>query len=59
MTNTHQVRLQSGEIGSVAITLKPREIVGRYVMLSFEVDGEVMRKYGIVAHVYEQLELNV
>lgn len=51
---THQCRLDSGEIGEVSTTLKPRELIGRYVMLSFEVDGEIIRKHGYVVEVIEK-----
>lgn len=56
---THQCRLDSGEIGEVSTTLKPRELIGRYVMLSFEVEGEILRKYGTCVHVYIQEELDL
>ena len=59
MTHIHQVRLESGTIGEVCTTLKARELLGRLVMCQFDRDGELVKESGRVAHVYEQLELNV
>jgi hypothetical protein len=54
---THTIRLQSGEIGEVATMLKPRELVGRKVLASVEIDGEFKKISGVVDYVVTQGEI--
>ncbi|MGL4517344.1 MAG: hypothetical protein ACRCUH_11725 [Shewanella sp.] len=59
MTYTHQVKMQSGVIGDITTSLKAKELVGKFAMCLYTSDGELVKEYGTVSHVYEQLELNV
>ena len=59
MTYTHQVRMQSGVVGDVTTTLKAHELVGKFAMCLSTSDGEILKAYGVVLHIFEQLELNV
>lgn len=54
---THQVRLQSGVIGELSTTLKPRELLGRPVLIKAEIGEETVSVAGIVVHVFEQGQL--
>ncbi len=56
---THQVRLHNGTIGDVRTTLKPNELHGRFVLAITTIDGETVKRYGTVSHVYEQHELDL
>ena len=56
---THQVRLESGTIGDVVTTLKASELEGRLAMAMTTIDGEIVKQYGIVSHVYVQHELEL
>ena len=59
MTHTHTVRLACGTIGEVTTGLKAKELLGRYAMASVEIDGEVRQVYGVVEHIYVQLEIDL
>ena len=52
--NSHHVRLSSGVIGVVVTSLKPKELLNRVAMVTYELDGETVKQSGIVAHVYVQ-----
>ena len=56
---SHLVRLESGVIGTLVTSLKPRELLGRLVMCQFDRDGDLVKESGRVAHVYEQLNLEL
>ena len=56
---SHTVRLESGVIGIVVTSLKPKELLGRYAMASVEIDGETRQVRGVVEHVYVQTELDL
>lgn len=56
---THQVRLTCGTIGDVAIRLKPRELIGRLVLVTVKLEHGDILKRGYVAHVYEQGKLDL
>lgn len=57
MTQTHQIRLQNGVIGELCTTLKPRELIGRPVLIKAEIDEETVSVAGVVQHVFEQGQL--
>ena len=57
--NSHNVRLSSGVIGVVVTSLKPKELLGRFAMVTYELDGETVKQSGIVAHIFEQGELEL
>ena len=54
--NSHHVRLSSGVIGVVVTSLKPKELLNRVAMVTYELDGEIVKQYGIVSYIYEQHE---
>ena len=56
---SHIVRLSSGVIGVVVTSLKPKELLGRVAMVTYELDGETVKQSGVVAHVYTQGELEL
>lgn len=56
---TYQVRLNCGFIGTVTTPLKEHEQIGRVAMATTEIDGQRVKKHGIVQHVYVQEELEL
>ena len=50
---TYQVRMQNGVIGDVTTTLKANELLHRFAMCLYTVDGEVRKAYGTVAYIYD------
>jgi len=53
------VRLSSGVIGVVVTSLKPKELLGRVAMVTYELYGDTVKQSGIVVHVYLQGELEL